>query len=103
MGDGGSVRKSACRTASKPCNTRSSWARPGWISTPFNSAPEARAAVARTPVPALGSSAIMPLDRKRVVEGKSVSVRVDLGGRRIIKQKMQREHEARDRSRYTKI
>src|SRR3546814_17498767 len=26
-------------------------------------------------------------DRKRVVEGKSVSVRVDLGGRRIIKQK----------------
>src|SRR3546814_20327773 len=27
------------------------------------------------------------LDRKSVVEGKSVSVRVDLGGRRIIKQK----------------
>src|SRR3546814_15941336 len=26
-------------------------------------------------------------DRKSVVEGKSVSVRVDLGGRRIIKQK----------------
>src|SRR3546814_16331572 len=26
-------------------------------------------------------------DRKRVVEGKSVSVRVDLGGRRIIKNK----------------
>src|SRR3546814_12561161 len=26
-------------------------------------------------------------DRKRVVSGKSVSVRVDLGGRRIIKQK----------------
>src|SRR3546814_18691267 len=26
-------------------------------------------------------------DRKRVVEGKSVSVRVDLGGRRIIKKK----------------
>src|SRR3546814_13094296 len=27
------------------------------------------------------------LDRKSVVEGKSVSVRVDLGGRRIIKKK----------------
>src|SRR3546814_11935123 len=30
-------------------------------------------------------------DRKSVVEGKSVSVRVDLGGRRIIKQKKQQE------------
>src|SRR3546814_12047033 len=28
-----------------------------------------------------------PLDRKSVVQGKSVSVRVDLGGRRIIKKK----------------
>src|SRR3546814_14577853 len=28
------------------------------------------------------------LDRKRVVQGKSVSVRVDLGGRRIIQQKI---------------
>src|SRR3546814_14597176 len=28
-------------------------------------------------------------DRKSVVKGKSVSVRVDLGGRRIIKKKMQ--------------
>src|SRR3546814_13789098 len=36
-------------------------------------------------------------DRKRVVSGKSVSVRVDLGGRRIIKKKsttvMQSQHE----------
>src|SRR3546814_14871997 len=30
-----------------------------------------------------------PEDRKSVVEGKSVSVRVDLGGRRIIKKKIQ--------------
>src|SRR3546814_1433372 len=30
-------------------------------------------------------------DRKSVVEGKSVSVRVDLGGRRIIKKKKQHE------------
>src|SRR3546814_12762706 len=28
-----------------------------------------------------------PADRKSVVEGKSVSVRVDLGGRRIVKKK----------------
>src|SRR3546814_18846752 len=30
-------------------------------------------------------------DRKSVVKGKSVSVRVDLGGRRIIKKKKKRE------------
>src|SRR3546814_14085899 len=30
-------------------------------------------------------------DRKSVVEGKSVSVRVDLGGRRILKQKIEKE------------
>src|SRR3546814_16978826 len=32
-------------------------------------------------------SNLWPLDRKSVVEGKSVSVRVELGGRRIIKKK----------------
>src|SRR3546814_16061241 len=32
------------------------------------------------------------LDRKSVVEGKSVSVRVDLGGRRIIKKKKTNKH-----------
>src|SRR3546814_14995978 len=32
---------------------------------------------------------LVPADRKSVVWGKSVSVRVDLGGRRIIKQKQQ--------------
>src|SRR3546814_18527209 len=31
--------------------------------------------------------------RKSVVEGKSVSVRLDLGGRRIIKKKMQKQHD----------
>src|SRR3546814_16386176 len=30
---------------------------------------------------------VLPIDRKSVVSGKSVSVRVDLGGRRIIKKK----------------
>src|SRR3546814_18413882 len=36
---------------------------------------------------------MQPQDRKSVVEGKSVSVRVDLGGRRIIKQKTQYKQE----------
>src|SRR3546814_17290307 len=41
------------------------------------------------PSPAdLKGEAPAPLDRKSVVEGKSVSVRVDHGGRRIIKQKI---------------
>src|SRR3546814_11021807 len=35
-----------------------------------------------------GFVSVNPTDRKSVVEGKSVSVRVDLGGRRIIKQKI---------------
>src|SRR3546814_13867485 len=34
----------------------------------------------------------IPSDRKSVVEGKSVSVRVDLGGRRIIKKKKTKKH-----------
>src|SRR3546814_14860846 len=34
----------------------------------------------------------MTLDRKRVVSGKSVSVRVDLCGRRIIKKKHRLQH-----------
>src|SRR3546814_19321049 len=35
---------------------------------------------------------VLPSDRKSVVEGKSVSVRVDLGGRRNIKQKKIKNH-----------
>src|SRR3546814_19512431 len=34
----------------------------------------------------------VPIDRKSVVEGKSVSVRVDLGGRRIINKKTRVKH-----------
>src|SRR3546814_13745528 len=34
-------------------------------------------------------------DRKSVVSGKSVSVRVDLGGRRIIKKKKKKQEEKR--------
>src|SRR3546814_17959786 len=36
-------------------------------------------------------SALQQSDRKSVVSGKSVSVRVDLGGRRIIKKKNKRQ------------
>src|SRR3546814_12541066 len=50
-------------------------------------------AVCQPSVPALAAVALMSaekhpmLDRKSVVSGKSVSVRVDLGGRHIIKKK----------------
>src|SRR3546814_13583170 len=35
----------------------------------------------------IGARGIAPLDRKSVVWGKSVSVRLDLGGRRYVKKK----------------
>src|SRR3546814_20328534 len=38
----------------------------------------------------------MLIDRKSVVKGKSVSVRVDLGGRRLIKKKKLRQANARE-------
>src|SRR3546814_19823179 len=40
--------------------------------------------------------AVRPPDRKSVGEGKSVSVRVDLGGRRIIKKKKIRRYNTTD-------
>src|SRR3546814_18818314 len=48
----------------------------------------------RPPPPARVRARPQPatIDRKSVVEGKSVSVRVDLGGRRILKQKKHREN-----------
>src|SRR3546814_15372116 len=39
-----------------------------------------------------GIAQLIALDRKSVVEGTSVSVRVDLGGRRIIKYKNKTDH-----------
>src|SRR3546814_13948304 len=46
------------------------------------------------PAPGCGKRALRPAggDRKSVVEGKSVSVRVDLGGRRIIKKKIKQQN-----------
>src|SRR3546814_16533347 len=45
--------------------------------------------------------AFSDLDRKSVVEGKSVSVRVDLGGRRIIKKK--KKISKKEHKEYTQI
>src|SRR3546814_16652473 len=42
------------------------------------------------PTSSTGGRRNLPTDRKSVVEGKSVSVRVDLGGRRIIKKKTEK-------------
>src|SRR3546814_12685506 len=40
----------------------------------------------------LQSDLLELIDRKSVVEGKSVSVRVDLGGRRVVKKKKEQEN-----------
>src|SRR3546814_17564265 len=45
-----------------------------------------------------GGASGVGADRKSVVEGKSVSVRVDRGGRRIIKKKQTRAHKSIIRS-----
>src|SRR3546814_21181555 len=58
-----------------------SWARRS--STSARASSQARSPVAVIAVP----SSMLSGDRKSVVSGKSVSVRVDLGGRRIIKKK----------------
>src|SRR3546814_1072976 len=49
------------------------------------------AAVKEAGFPKFGPGDHTKLDRKSVVSGKSVSVRVDLGGRRIIKKKNQHQ------------
>src|SRR3546814_11004532 len=55
---------------------------------PFFAAKSIYCLVRAVVAPWLGPSAqLQGPDRKRVVRGKSVSVRVDLGGRRIIKKK----------------
>src|SRR3546814_16616759 len=41
------------------------------------------------------------IDRKSVVQGKSVSVRVDLGGRRIIKKKNTQSHKTHNKTKIT--
>src|SRR3546814_11600348 len=48
---------------------------------------------------ATGSTTRARPDRKSVVEGKSVSVRVDIGGRRISKKKKRKTTERKDQHR----
>src|SRR3546814_16782805 len=54
---------------------------------------ERMAVVGYTP---LARGGFMRGDRKSVVEGKSVSVSVDLGGRRVIKEKNHTQHPSSD-------
>src|SRR3546814_11747206 len=49
--------------------------------------PKTRRLFNHTSISATEAATTAKIDRKSVVEGKSVSVRVDLGGRRIIKNK----------------
>src|SRR3546814_10579242 len=59
---------------------------------PIGTSPSGPRCLRRTPLIARDRRRRAPsraIDRKRVVEGKSVSVRVDIGGRRIIKKKKQ--------------
>src|SRR3546814_14616528 len=48
------------------------------------------------------SESVAALDRKSVVEGKSVSVRVDLGSRRIIKKKKKAQRKCKKKSKKRK-
>src|SRR3546814_19096643 len=79
----------SCRSAilnSWPSKTSTSWPRMSvTMSWPLC---ESNTNVSAPPPPVMTS---LPVDRKSVVQGKSVSVRVDLGGRRLItKQKTER-------------
>src|SRR3546814_13781547 len=77
----------ACRCAlCRPHGGRSSCAMASSIVPPMNYAP-CRSYVNGCERETFGSREAGSLDRKRVVEGKGVSVRVDLGGRRILKKK----------------
>src|SRR3546814_14500384 len=69
-----------------------------WPHTPPSSAqgeapPTPRPVVRATSEPARAPAHAGVTDRKSVVYGKSVSVRVDLGGRRIIKKKKTKEND----------
>src|SRR3546814_13797764 len=63
---------------------------PSWVQLPqrLRGSPTATRPTASPAIVAISllSRSIRPRDRKSVVQGQSVSVRVDIGGRRIIKQ-----------------
>src|SRR3546814_17339726 len=72
--------------------------KPRWdwaFSAPSAPPPPAATSAFRGPASPSRHSALRPpgrVDRKSVVEGKSVSVRVDHGGRRIIKKKKEKKY-----------
>src|SRR3546814_19404617 len=74
---------------------------PVWPAAAVASRPAPRSA------PALRPARARPIfasrDRKSVVEGKSVSVRVDLGGRRILKKKNKKEPQKKCNKKETAI
>src|SRR3546814_19218783 len=88
------------------CALPSSVARPGPTSRMLRCHSHRSAANGHDPVTISGDAAatvFRQVDRKSVVEGKSVSVRVDLGGRRIIKKKKIKKYRRRENIARTKI
>src|SRR3546814_13829594 len=69
------------------CSTLSTEATPNGWGIPFSDEKDQTASYSADNVLAKDGSLKLDVDRKSVVEGKSVSVRVDLGGSRIIKKK----------------
>src|SRR3546814_15735996 len=84
-----SVAPAAVEATSGAVDPSASWASAAPAVERATAAPMARASRERREHP-VGLDAVLvvlPGDRKRVVVGKSGSVRVDLGGRRILKKK----------------
>src|SRR3546814_17279215 len=88
---GTSAKSPACRNGragrSLPSARPAADGRSGAISAPNTIAPPAHGRASRC----RRDNRQLKADRKSVVEGKSVSVRVDIGGRRIIKKKTQKQ------------
>src|SRR3546814_16316797 len=97
---GGDARRSGpAATTAMPKRSTSAPAAPIGAPMPSGAGPSRRTGTSRcsgTARRAQPSAGGPGSDRKRVVSGKSVSVRVDIGGRRIIKKKQ--THERADRN-----
>src|SRR3546814_17293980 len=90
----GRSRRHRCRHPPRPCRTKrgrvedADQESPALVALPGARRHARRPAVQRNGQAAASrSEEAVHRERKRVVEGKSVSVSVDLGGRRIIKKK----------------
>src|SRR3546814_13789891 len=86
QGAGVSSADGGCPSMSAPCSPKASKA----AGMAAEAATNARRRV-QAGAPLLRSTVAAKTDRKSVVEGKSVSVRVDLGGRRSIKKKRKKQ------------